>query len=148
ACLLGGLLTDRFIKRTGNRKWGRRIYGIVGHGLCALCYFLSILAHNPWLFVLGIALAAFANDLTMGSAWAVCLDIGKRYSGIVSGCMNTVGNLGGFMAGTATGIVLQHFGKPHGWTVNFLTFGAVYVIAALLWLGIDSTKSLVDDPHR
>jgi nitrate/nitrite transporter NarK len=146
ACFLGGVLTDRFIKRTGNRRWGRRIYGVAGHGLCALCYFLSLYARHPWVFVVAIALAAFANDLTMGSAWAVCLDIGKRYSGIVSGCMNTVGNLGGFVAGTATGLVLQHFGKPQGWTVNFLTFGGVYVVAALLWLRIDSTRSVVDDP--
>src|SRR5262249_19619165 len=92
ACLAGGLLTDAFIKRTGNRKWGRRLFGVVGHGICALCYFAAIAAPNAWVFVLFIALAAFWNDMTMGSAWASCLDIGKRYSGIVSGCMNTIGN--------------------------------------------------------
>ncbi len=27
-CLIGGLLTDSFIKRTGNRKWGRRLFGV------------------------------------------------------------------------------------------------------------------------
>src|SRR5262249_53893280 len=59
ACLGGGLLTDAFIRRTGNRKWGRRLFGVVGHGVCALCYFLSIYAANVWLFVLAIALAAF-----------------------------------------------------------------------------------------
>jgi ACS family glucarate transporter-like MFS transporter len=107
ACMLGGLLTDWFIRRTGNRKWGRRLFGIVGHGLCATCYAVSMYAGNPWLFVLGIAFAAFWNDMTMGSAWASCIDIGGRYSGIVSGCMNTVGNLGGFLAGAATGRVLD-----------------------------------------
>src|SRR5262249_30686399 len=95
ACLVGGLLTDWFIRRTGDRKWGRRLFGVLGHGVCALCYFLSMLAGNAWLFVLAISLAAFWNDLTMGSSWASCLDIGRRYSGVVSGCMNTVGNLGG-----------------------------------------------------
>src|SRR5207248_11218170 len=95
ACLTGGVMTDAFIRRTGNRKWGRRLFGVVGHGTCALCYFLSMLAMNPWLFVLGVALAAFCNDLTMGSAWASCLDIGRKYAGIVSGCMNMIGNLGG-----------------------------------------------------
>jgi MFS family permease len=107
ACLVGGLLTDGFIRRTGNRKWGRRLFGIIGHGVCALCYFLSIYANNVWLFVLAIAMAAFWNDLTMGSAWAICLDIGKRYSGIVAGCMNTIGNLGGFAAGRITGRILD-----------------------------------------
>src|SRR5262245_21642172 len=84
ACLVGGLLTDAFIRRTGNRKWGRRLFGVVGHSVCALCYFLSIYARDPWLFVLAIAFAAFWNDITMGSAWASCLDIGGKYSGIVA----------------------------------------------------------------
>jgi MFS family permease len=142
ACLLGGLLTDAFIRRTGNRKWGRRLFGALGHGLCALCYFLSLTASNPWLFVLAIALAAFWNDLTMGAAWASCIDIGQHYSGIVSGCMNTIGNLGGAAAGITTGWVLVHF-EPHGWTLNFFVFGSVYVLAMLLWLRFDATRPLV-----
>jgi MFS family permease len=112
ACWVGGLLTDFFIRRTGNRKWGRRLFGVVGHGVCALCYFLSIYARNPWLFVLAIALAAFWNDLTMGSAWASCIDIGGKYSGIVAGCMNTIGNLGGAIAGTATGLIIDWYTAP------------------------------------
>jgi MFS transporter, ACS family, glucarate transporter len=142
ACLFGGLLTDAFIRRTGDRKWGRRLFGALGHGVCALCYFMSLTASNPWLFVLAIALAAFWNDLTMGAAWASCIDIGRHYSGIVSGCMNTVGNLGGAAAGITTGWVLDRF-APHGWTVNFLVFGGVYVVAMLLWLRFDATKPVV-----
>jgi MFS family permease len=144
ACLFGGLLTDAFIRRTGDRKWGRRLFGAVGHGVCALCYFASLAASSPWLFVLAIALAAFWNDLTMGAAWASCLDIGGRFSGIVSGCMNTIGNLGGAAAGITTGLVLQRF-KPHGWTVNFLVFGGVYILAMLFWLRFDATKPVAAD---
>jgi MFS family permease len=109
ACLVGGILTDRFIRRTGNRKWGRRLFGVIGHSICAACFFVSIYAHNPWVFVLAIGFAAFWNDLTMGSAWASCLDIGKQYSGIVAGCMNTIGNLGGAAAGFTTGWILDSY---------------------------------------
>jgi MFS family permease len=147
ACLAGGLLTDGFIRRTGNRKWGRRLFGVIGHGVCALCYFAAIWAADPWVFVLCIALAAFWNDMTMGSAWASCLDIGKHYSGIVSGCMNTIGNLGGAAAGVATGLILEmHEGNSRlGWQVNFLIFAGVYVIAMLLWLRFDPTKPVVPE---
>ncbi len=112
ACFLGGLLSDVFIRRTGDRKWGRRLFGVVGHAVCAVCYAGSMYAGNPWLFVLGITLAAFWNDMTMGSAWASCIDIGGRYSGIVAGCMNTIGNLGGFVAGMATGWLLDLYAGP------------------------------------
>jgi MFS family permease len=147
ACLVGGLLTDLFIRRTGNRKWGRRLFGIIGHGICAICYFLSLLAASPVWFVVAIALASFWNDLTMGSAWASCLDIGKRYSGIVSGCMNTIGNLGGAVAGISTGLILDAYGKGLGWQINLFSYGLVYVVAVGCWLYFDATKSLVDDRH-
>jgi MFS transporter, ACS family, glucarate transporter len=158
ACVFGGVLTDFFIRRTGNRKWGRRLFGVVGHGICALCYFLSMFANTPWMFVLAIATATFWNDLTMGSAWASCLDIGKRYSGIVSGCMNTVGNLGGFAAGFLTGWILD-LTRPApsaaaattpnslGWTINFISFGGVYLLATLLWLRFDSTKPVTGEAN-
>ena len=143
ACLLGGYLTDQFIRTTGNRKWGRRLYGVLGHGIAAICYFLSIFAESPWAFILAITVATFWNDMTMGSAWASCLDIGGRYSGIVAGCMNTIGNLGGASAGYATGWVLKYSG--YGWTANFFLFGLVYVIATLCWLRFDSTKPVVPE---
>jgi MFS family permease len=196
ACLAGGLLTDAFIRRTGNRKWGRRVFGVIGHGICAACYFAAMFAPNVWLFVLAIALAAFWNDITMGSAWASCIDIGRKYSGIVSGCMNTVGNLGGAVAGFATGWILDLHtatarsdlanataaylssglasgttGSPlggleqttaqlaqlqlatqrlteatqNGWTINFISFAAVYVAATFFWLGFDATRPVAPD---
>ncbi len=143
ACLVGGLLTDAFIRRTGNRKWGRRLFGVLGHGACATCYFLSLMAASPWTFVALITLATFCNDLTMGSAWASCLDIGRKYSGIVSGCMNMVGNMGGAAAGIMTGWVLELFGVERGWTINFLLFGGIYLAAVLFWLRFDATDALV-----
>jgi MFS transporter, ACS family, glucarate transporter len=147
ACLVGGLLTDAFIRRTGDRKWGRRLFGMLGHGLCALCYFLSLLAPNPWLFVLAVALAAFCNDLTMGSAWASCLDIGGRYSGIVSGCMNTVGNLGGALAGYSAGWVVKQWPQT-GWTINLMSFAVAYVLAVLFWLAFDATRPVAPEAVR
>jgi MFS family permease len=167
ACLGGGWLTDRFIRRTGNRKWGRRLFGVAGHSLCALCYFACLFAPSAFTFFLAISLAAFWNDLTMGSAWATCQDIGKRYAAIVAGCMNTIGNLGGAVAVWVIGHILQRhldqYAAAHdvavkeltapekaqallpGYQTNFLVFTVVYVIAVLLWLRIDSTKPVVPD---
>jgi MFS family permease len=163
ACLVGGWLTDWFIRRTGNRKWGRRLFGLIGHGICALCCFSLIFAyHSPFLFFVAISLAAFFNDLTMGPAWATCQDIGKRYAAIVAGCMNTIGNLGGALAGWLTGLIVNYTlegyaaslgrsvakltpaekvaGQLPGFQINFALFAAAYVVAALLWLRIDSTR--------
>ncbi len=153
ACLGGGILSDAFIRRTGNLRWGRRLFGVVGHSICACCYFMCIFASNPWWFVAAVALAAFWNDITMGATWATCLDIGKKYSGIVSGCMNTIGNLGGAAAGYLTGWVLELFVDPKlphaannlGWTVNFVSFSLVYLVAVALWFRVDASEPVAPD---
>jgi MFS family permease len=160
ACLAGGVLSDFFIKKTGNRKWGRRLFGVIGHGVASCCFFLAVFADSALSFILALAFAAFWNDVTMGAAWASCIDIGRKFSGIVAGCMNTVGNLGGVAAGFLSGYIidLHRAGLPAdapreavlqasrpGWTINFLVFGAVYVLATFLWLAFDSTKPIVPD---
>ncbi|HEX5271171.1 MAG TPA: MFS transporter [Gemmataceae bacterium] len=167
ACLTGGLLTDRFIRRTGNRKWGRRLFGVCGHGLCAVCFMLSLAAPSAlWFFVAG-SMASFFNDMTMGSAWATCQDIGRRYAAIVAGCMNTIGNLGGAAAGFLTGEILhlsvRAYATSHGldadhvppdleaaahalgYQINLLSFAGAYVVAMLLWLRVDSTKPVTGE---
>jgi MFS family permease len=171
ACLAGGILTDIFIRRTGNRKWGRRLFGVVGHGLCAFCYLACLFTgSSAFLFFLAISFAAFWNDLTMGSAWSVCQDIGRRYAAIVAGAMNTIGNLGGAVANWVTGTILQESLNRHaatqgievsalssaekaaglwpGYQINFVIFGVVYLLAVLLWLRVDSTRPVVPDEHR
>jgi MFS family permease len=118
SCLLGGWLSDWFIRRTGSHLWGRRVFGIVGHTICVPCYIYCIFAPTAFTFALSLALAGFFNDLAMGSAWAACQDIGKRYAAIVAGCMNTVGNLGGFVAVFATawiiGFTFNSYLAAHG----------------------------------
>jgi len=167
ACILGGWLTDRFIHRTGNRKWGRRLFGVVGQGLCTLCFLACLIAPNVYLWVLALSLAAFCNDMTMGASWAVCQDIGRRYAAIVAGCMNTVGNLGGALAGWLTGAILKWFRSAYaaehgitesalteaqrlaaelpGYYLNFLTFAGASLIAVFLWLRVDATDPVTPD---
>jgi MFS family permease len=162
ACLAGGFFSDLFIRRTGNLKMARRLFGVCGHGLCALCYFSALASNSAFTFFLAISLAAFFNDMTMGPAWACCQDIGKKYAAIVAGAMNTIGNLGGAVAGWVTGTLLQNSLEAHaaslniavadltavqkaeglapGYTINFISFGVVYLLAALLWLRVDATK--------
>ena len=165
-CLIGGVLSDWFIRRTGNRRLGRRLFGVIGHSLCALCYALCILRPSLIGFVLAISMAAFWNDLTMGASWATCQDIGKKYAAIVAGCMNTIGNLGGAAANAVTGLIVkaQQNSVAGGseafkalspearrellwpaYQINFVIFAAVYLVAVLLWLRVDATKPVLPE---
>jgi MFS family permease len=163
-CLFGGMLSDWFIRRTGNQKWGRRVFGMIGHAVCVPCYLVCIWAPSAWMFALAISLSGFFNDLAMGSAWATCQDIGKRHAAIVAGCMNTIGNLGGAASAFLIGWILDlavaresalnphlvgeellRVGNMRGYQINFLMFAALYAVTVLLWLGVDATKPVVPE---
>jgi MFS family permease len=168
ACLVGGWLTDLFIRRTGDRKWGRRWFGVIGYGLCATCYLGCLVAPSALTFFLAISGAAFFNDLTMGASWATCQDIGRRYAAIVAGCMNTIGNLGGAVSGYLIGYILEeskeHYATAHGmsiaevaragklaeahfagYQINFISFAIVCTLAMLMWFVIDATRPVAEE---
>ena len=159
-CLLGGLLTDRYIRRTGDPKWGRRIYGMLGYGLAACCYAAAaaFTGGDLWVFAACLIMVGFTNDLIMGPAWATAQDIGRQYSAIVSGTMNMVGNLGAALGNLITGLILEaHTVKTvtdgvekdvvqgTGFVICFLMYATVYGLGALSWLLIDSTKPIPTD---
>ncbi|HVK13598.1 MAG TPA: MFS transporter, partial [Gemmataceae bacterium] len=151
-CLCGGLLTDQYIRRTGDRKWGRRIFAMIGYGMAGLCYFAARAFTGPdslWPFAICLMLVGFFNDFIMGPSWAAAQDIGRRYSAIVSGTMNMVGNLGAVLGIQVTGHLLKYYTAegaaepdPAAYGVLFLIYMGVYFAGVGLWLLIDASKPI------
>ena len=124
----------------GYLAWSAKAFAAcVTSRACLLRTFTFLFSPSQWL--------PSGTTWPWGAAWASCLDIGRKYSGIVSGCMNTVGNLGGVAATVVTGEVLRALpdNPVLGWRINFMTFTGVYLLAVFLWLMFDSTKSVVDE---
>ena len=149
-CLAGGTFSDWYIRRTGDRKWGRRLPGMLGYGLAGVCYTLATLARvyepqNVWLFAGLLIAMGFFNDLIMAPAWATAQDVGREYAATVSGAMNMFGNLVGAVSGIFfTGTVQKHYKaigeETTGVVVLFTTYTLVYFVGVGLWLLIDATK--------
>jgi nitrate/nitrite transporter NarK len=144
ACILGGTASDWAIRRFGNRKWGRRYVGLIGLGFAGIALYSSLWAESLWLLGLLLTGAFFCNDLTMGPSWAACADIGERHAGTISGAMNMTSALAG-AAGAAMAGALFRQGRSE-WV--FEIFAAVYVLAALCWLGVDVNERLAPRPSR
>ena len=160
-CYLGGVLSDRYIRKTGDRKWGRRVYGMLGYGMAGVMYLVALAAKlidpdNLWAYAVPLMLMGFFNDLIMAPAWAVCQDIGREYAATVSGAMNMFGNLFGAVSGIfVTGMILKAHtlnpGTPAeavanaGYVVCFAVYAAVYFAGVGLWLLIDASKPVVPD---
>jgi MFS transporter, ACS family, glucarate transporter len=147
-CVVGGLLTDRYVRRTGDRKWGRRIVPMFGYAMAGVCYLLAaVFFGNFWAFAICLMMMGFFNDLMMASAWATCQDVGRRYSAIVSGSMNMIGNLGAALGNFITGSVFEAHQDNRGIAINimFTTYAVLYGVGVLLWLKIDASKPIVPD---
>ena len=163
-CLLGGYWTDFLTRRWRSRSWARRIPAMTGHGLCGLCYLFAIYADSAWTAALAISLAAFSNDLMMGSAWATCQDIGQRHTAVVAGWMNMLGNLGAALSGWTIGTILEiaiaqralldhvevsqitqdakQAALTSGYATAMLTFAILSFVAVIAWLPIDAERPL------
>ena len=167
-CLLGGMITDAIVRRTGDRRRARRLCGWLGHSTCFACFLICPFAPNAFVFFVIVSLAAFATDLTVPSAWATCQDIGGRFAATIGACMNMGAGLAGALAGCVTGWMLDlavaaragalgvktaelTFDQTtaalrHGYDVNFYSFAALYVVAFLCWFKIDPTLRLDAEP--
>jgi hypothetical protein len=88
---------------------------------------LSTQTHAPVPKAVLLAMALGSADLALSAAWAVCLDTGARYAGVVTGFMNTLGNLGGFAAPLVAGFAVQRWGS---WDATFAATAAIYAAGA------------------
>lgn len=152
ACIAGGILSDRYIRLTGNRAMGRKLFGMLGYGGCCLAYIAAIFSQgHPYILIACLALVGFSNDLTMGPAWATAQDIGKRYAAIISGCMNMIGNLGSALSIYFTGLIIRHHTSADGTVANqgyilcMTMYAIAYAVGVGFWYLLDANKPLAED---
>jgi ACS family glucarate transporter-like MFS transporter len=140
--LLGGIVSDMLVKRVG-LKWGRRVVGIVGHGVTTVFLAAALLTDDKLLTVVFLAVAYAGSDFMLPVAWAVCLDIGGKHAGAITGAMNTAGQAGSFL----TTVIFGHLVSAYGsYDLPLVPIIGMSFLSTLVWLKIDPTLSLFDDP--
>jgi nitrate/nitrite transporter NarK len=69
----------------------------------------------------------------------VCLDVAPRHAGVVTGFMNTFGNLGGLVGPIVFALMVDRWGS---WTPPLYVTAGVYAAGALAWLAIDPRRRI------
>ncbi len=129
----GGWATDR-LARTRGLRVARSHLGFGAFLTCAALVLASTLVARPIATATLLALALGSVDFGLSACWAVCLDIGADHAGVITGYMNTVGNLGGLLTPLVFGYAVDRLGS---WTLPFLVTAVVYAFGAVAWLFID-----------
>ena len=143
-CLVSGFAASRVIRWTGSVRSARRWLACSGFGAAALFLLISLQFKDPLWAMIAMGFASFANDFAMPVSWTVCMDLGGRHTGTLSGVMNM---LGAFAAGCApiiTGEILDRTGG--NWAITFYVSAALYTLGFCCWLFLDPVTPLVPDP--
>ena len=139
--IAGGYLTDKLTKRYGI-KVGRKALGTVCLTISAVCMVLAAFIPGKIAVFVFLSLCFGIFDLMLPSAWALCIDLGKHFSGFVSGAMNTFGNLGGFCCSLMFGYLLKSTGN---YNLPLYMIAGMLLLSALLFAFINPSKPIVKE---
>jgi ACS family glucarate transporter-like MFS transporter len=133
-----GFLID-FIYKKKKLELSRRAPAIIGFVLASVGILASIYMEEINMAIICISIGVFGADMTLSPSWTTCLDVGKHFSGAVSGTMNMAGNIGSFLTALAFPYLLDFTGSE----VPFFYLAAgLNGIAIFLWTGIKPQQAL------
>ena len=126
---LGGIVSDRIYKRTGDLNKARS-------RMVAICLSLTLLAllplmftHDMYVSLACLAVAFFFSEMTIGPMWAIPMDIAPDHCGTASGMMNTGSAMAAIVSPVAAGLLIDQFGN---WRLPFLFSIVLLAIGVML----------------
>jgi MFS family permease len=126
---LGGVVTDKILKRSGNLRQARSL-------MVSVCMFLSMLSLIPLMFthslntsVLFLSAGFFFAEMTIGPMWATPMDIAPDHCGTASGIMNCGSALAAIISPVASGFIIDRTGN---WQLPFVVSMVLMGVGVLL----------------
>jgi ACS family glucarate transporter-like MFS transporter len=138
SCLIGGLLSDYLVKRTGRRRLFRAVFPICGDftAACAMVGIVFVAPGHPTQATILFCIAAAGHDFGQPINWASIVDVGGRFAGTAFGFINMVGNIGNTIQPPIGRLIFGNF----GWNALFLTYAAVFATASFTWFFINPNR--------
>jgi len=141
--LTGGTVSDLLVRKFG-LTLGRKVVGTTGLAMSALCIFGTGVTPDRYVAVALLAFGYFSMDCMLPVSWALCLDIGRKYAGAVTGAMNMAGQLGSFLSSVAFGALVDYFGGRYD--IPMMVFGVFLAVSAAIFTQIDPNEQLIPEP--
>ena len=136
--LLGGWLSDRLLKRTGNANVGRKLPIIAGLLLASTIVGANYVDGNT--AVVAIMSVAFFGQGLVNLGWTLITDVApKQLIGLTGGLFNLCANLAGIVTPIVVGVIVDRTG-------SFV--GALAFISALALLGVVAYVFILGDVRR
>jgi len=137
---VSGMVAARAARAFGSITLGRRTVAIGGFFGAGFLLLVATRMHSPLAMMLAIGFSSFCNDLVMPNAWGACMDVGGRFAGTLSGTMNMMGNLAGFVYPIVAGEIVKASG--HNWNLVLYLSAIVYFSGIVIWLMLDPVSPI------
>ena len=142
ACMIadvtGGIATDALTRRLGLRL-GRALTGGSSFLFAAIFTIAGTFVEDGATAALLLAGGAGWGAFCLGAAWGTCLDIAGPHVGVVTACMNTAGQVGGFLSPMILTLLVNRFGD---WNIALRLSGGLLLIGAVCWMFIDPRRQI------
>lgn len=135
----GGIASSSMVRRFG-LKWGRRSIGLAGLGSATLFTVAVLVTQQRFLALVYLSLIYGGITFQQPAVFALCLDIGGRYAGAVTGAMNTAAQIGSLVSSVLFGYLVNRYGN---YNVPFIPMAILLFLGTLLWFKIDPTRELI-----
>ncbi|MDB5404373.1 MAG: hypothetical protein QOD93_6395 [Acetobacteraceae bacterium] len=146
---LGGFVSDRILRRTGNLRRARRDMVIFGMAGSLFSTIPLLFVHGPVLATLALSGAFFFAEFTIGPMWAIPMDVAPQFAGTASGLMNTGSALAAILSPMVFGAVIDatnNWSLPFIGTIGLMSAGCI----AAFWMRpedrFDAAPSRVMEP--
>jgi ACS family glucarate transporter-like MFS transporter len=135
--LMGGLLSDRAVKRFGKRR-GRHTTVCVG-GICsATLLLIGTHIHTDFIAIPLLAAAAGFNFFPTPTWYATCIDLMPNYAGSLSALMNSVAHIAAFFSPIITASILTRF----GWNQALNLAALLTLVPSFIWFFVNAGENL------
>jgi nitrate/nitrite transporter NarK len=128
--LAGGVVSDAVLRRTRSIRLARQAVAGCSLGLCAALTLSAYFFADALAVVLIISAGSFFAAVAGPCGYTITIDMGGEHVPMVNSVMNMCGNLGAMLLPIAVPWLLRATGS---WNAVLLSFGALYVAAALCW---------------
>jgi ACS family glucarate transporter-like MFS transporter len=126
--ILGGVVSDRILRRTADHKMARRNLVVGGFIASLAMMVLLFFVHDVLGGALCLSLAFFFVEFTIGPMWAIPMDIAPDFAGSASGLMNIGSPLAAIISPLVFGYIIDKSGSwvlPFAGSIAVLLFGSI-----------------------
>jgi len=138
ANVTGGWASDALVKRLG-LKAARRTVPFAGLAVSALSLTLTIFVAGKYYLLVLLTLGYCGITFAQAPCWAVCMDVGVRFTGVVSSARNTTSQVGATISSIVFGYMVRSTGN---YNIALIPVVGMIAVCAMFCLRIDATEQL------